>query len=1297
MDDVPSFYPELHFSPIPGMEIIDPTQLNNNNNNNDDDDDNPPFYFNDMGKLVDPIFVVCPDHVSLCPSTTDYVSKIPCTKQQQQQPLGNVLLCSFGNITFSKARQGPMRLQVSVGGVYSQMQNILIMPLPAGQENSNVVVGSLTVTSPPSQFGSMGVALSQQPTVLVRSSSGSPLSNVRVLAYLADETNFLSYPSWSKASSALALIEEDGRDLPFSALSDENGIARFEGLGFITGYGYDDVSNIEPDLHIYHMSFMYQPFYTNYPSTKFPLISTNSYPINVTDLIASINYTTPRTTITALGVGAISTALHVYTIDGNAIQNVLVNVSASSPRTPFTFFQQYYVTSSRSIYSLIISYPLELQVNALFGVYDLVDTYPVDVFGPYQVSFEVAESAPSCGFSITLTNTPTDIMFTANCVDEDLPCRVNVGSTSLPVSVIVTAEDASLPGIIVQTIILPSSIPSSPSSSSSSLSRLSSSSPSNNNNSTPSNNNAKLSRDSSMKATDGNGIVYFNLQFESGVSGVYYLRFLSGNVQSDVLRIEVFNEINSVFVYPGSVLESFYPSDMVIMYPRPRVALLDLDGHRVTDQEVTVRCPGLPAAYAFTYSIDTTDDNGGGDGGIYTFNIAWNPLTPAGNFTLIFSAYGVDSIPVNIALLSHAISDTSNLNTHEIQNYMILIAVACMPLLLGNNIAQPRWQLILSGVAVMVLAVFSMYYIVVFTFRYAIFPVFFGGVWMTQTVILFIVGCATFGEFVRVCVTTLREQFQKRKADYHSYKLANYYGWVRRNLPIGSQRYFRETKRAALARDLQRLHRAADELEASRARARETAEAARKAKMSLWAWFAEEFVDWLRFCMHELGHAISSIIPRRRHHRHHHDSGPSKSGSMHDGNANVGDNYDNIDNGDEGDPSHHAEPHAHSALRGHRALKRISPAALKTYLKEAGGVFFFPQRLLLGLAFGMFSATTTMLLCILGSMWLQAYMQYVAVRYAAPLAELSQTLATNPILNATISGDQRAVDTYLKDLLSQYFLEDIVPESVLASLENALEPLSQLSFLLPILKSSTSIQHVMGRVHTSVLISTYAAAAFAALVTVVLWLSMLRRYKRRILMMRLGCYHFDKTKYAGLNAANYPGLQTIHSALGFVLLFLTAFTIGMACQPELVPIIVQNGMFLVKTVAWVIALKLVAKFIVSHFIIAQFTIRHRRLWAFFDFAWIFVNVVSILLLSAIRLVVGIFLTTLYFARMDESMADPSVEHVDPGYGSYVSMLMIDHMYNNPIFTVFTDMLIKRMKDVRLHRKESLLSRSMRSR
>jgi len=79
----------------------------------------------------------------------------------------------------------------------------------------------------------------------------------------------------------------------------------------------------------------------------------------------------------------------------------------------------------------------------------------------------------------------------------------------------------------------------------------------------------------------------------------------------------------------------------------------------------------------------------------------------------------------------------------------------------------------------------------------------------------------------------------------------------------------------------------------------------------------------------------------------------------------------------------------------------------------------------------------------------------------------------------------------------------------------------------------------------------------------------------------------------------------------------------------------------------------------------------------------FVNVLTVFILSFVRLFLAGFWTLIKFGRMDTSLLNVQFADLDFGYSAYVGMLLIDHDHNNPVLLVLTDLLCQDMRAKRI--------------
>lgn len=181
-------------------------------------------------------------------------------------------------------------------------------------------------------------------------------------------------------------------------------------------------------------------------------------------------------------------------------------------------------------------------------------------------------------------------------------------------------------------------------------------------------------------------------------------------------------------------------------------------------------------------------------------------------------------------------------------------------------------------------------------------------------------------------------------------------------------------------------------------------------------------------------------------------------------------------------------------------------------------------------------------------------------------------------------------------------------------------------------------------------------------------------------------------KFAINGAVTYVGLQAIHTAIAFFVLWTMLTSSIMLLQVHAFWKWVWSKYPLV--LAFVLGLpflsKTITKFIIAHWILVNGVIVHLRLWIIFDFMWIFVNLMSSMVLSVLRFGLSMFSSIIYTMRMDTPLLREEFDSMDYGFKAYVGMLLMDHSHNNPVLLQFTNLLISKMKQNRKERKEILL-------
>eukprot|EP00026_Physarum_polycephalum_P005115 Phypoly_transcript_05143.p1 GENE.Phypoly_transcript_05143~~Phypoly_transcript_05143.p1 ORF type:complete len:595 (+),score=87.55 Phypoly_transcript_05143:205-1989(+) len=211
------------------------------------------------------------------------------------------------------------------------------------------------------------------------------------------------------------------------------------------------------------------------------------------------------------------------------------------------------------------------------------------------------------------------------------------------------------------------------------------------------------------------------------------------------------------------------------------------------------------------------------------------------------------------------------------------------------------------------------------------------------------------------------------------------------------------------------------------------------------------------------------------------------------------------------------------------------------------------------------------------------------------------------------------------------------------------------------------IQHVFSRA---------SCAAFLPILNFAwCWFFMFKNYRAKIFRMRQGKYDFDKKLGMVYNAPKYLGRQLFVSIIAyFVLATIFAIFAVIIVLSVFVPTIRHiTIMHTIQLAALWVGSYLARKFSnwwQQKIFLKQGILRFKPLFIANDYVVGIAYLVTGFMDAIRRLTSTCINLCIYYPRMDIP-AYPN----DPAYASFVSVLCVDHQYNNPILRVFVDMLL----------------------
>jgi hypothetical protein len=236
------------------------------------------------------------------------------------------------------------------------------------------------------------------------------------------------------------------------------------------------------------------------------------------------------------------------------------------------------------------------------------------------------------------------------------------------------------------------------------------------------------------------------------------------------------------------------------------------------------------------------------------------------------------------------------------------------------------------------------------------------------------------------------------------------------------------------------------------------------------------------------------------------------------------------------------------------------------------------------------------------------------------------------------------------------------------------------------------------------LVATGASAAtLSFLLMFLLWAWNFRIYRNNIMLMRQGKYEVRKSNYSLRGASSYIGTQMSHTAFGFLFLFVVAWIVIFCLTNDLIRTTIWEGIVetrllrILATASFIVSivLFLFKFFVVGKFLTSGFIMYHRRWFSLFDYANMFLSVLGGLFSVFVRWLIALGVGLLTFLRLDiPSIGFNSLESFDPGYSAFMSMILCDAEYNNPVFNVFAHLLIKGHNQRKARREEARAKQSL---
>ena len=220
------------------------------------------------------------------------------------------------------------------------------------------------------------------------------------------------------------------------------------------------------------------------------------------------------------------------------------------------------------------------------------------------------------------------------------------------------------------------------------------------------------------------------------------------------------------------------------------------------------------------------------------------------------------------------------------------------------------------------------------------------------------------------------------------------------------------------------------------------------------------------------------------------------------------------------------------------------------------------------------------------------------------------------------------------------------------------------------------------------LVAIRAAAGALALASACAWWLSISNYRAHMRALRRGAPRFERHHYSIAAVGRYIGFQVVHTvvgwlALGGALLLLALPGVVLALAHPAVGVL-DSGIFsaaaagarvLGVRLATACVLPLVFQSAMDRFVFVRGGwFRHRLLHSLYDYNFIFCNALIGIFVVGSRLLLVLATTLLALPRLDVPLLPPSLAAFDPGYRSFVALLLTDHQFTNPHLVLVTDHL-----------------------
>lgn len=188
-------------------------------------------------------------------------------------------------------------------------------------------------------------------------------------------------------------------------------------------------------------------------------------------------------------------------------------------------------------------------------------------------------------------------------------------------------------------------------------------------------------------------------------------------------------------------------------------------------------------------------------------------------------------------------------------------------------------------------------------------------------------------------------------------------------------------------------------------------------------------------------------------------------------------------------------------------------------------------------------------------------------------------------------------------------------------------------------------------------------------------------------------FHNPRSAVSVASIARYSGWQIAFTLWGYIIVHFVHFLLAlMLAYVVVLPIqhgrtlaMLKNIGIILLTIGLVVGLVIFQVVLVQIFFLQDklsptdkqkpIALNNRKAFHCFNYFFFFYNVIMGVSNCIIRLLSSIVVGTWLVSRIDRTIMQRGYEHMDPGYSTWVGMIIADHYHTNPVTVCFCQLLV----------------------